>query len=95
MIGYLLLAILVFAVVAYFTGRTAGNRFVAANGASVHSLPGYHGAFVAVWVGVPALVLVLLWLALQHRTLQWLAANSYGLRVRCSNRPRRLIRLAW
>jgi phosphate transport system permease protein len=64
-VGYLLLAILAFALVAFFIGRTSGQRFVAADGAKVHSLPGYHGAFVAVWVGVPALVLVVLWLVLQ------------------------------
>ena len=34
-------------------------------GADVHSLPSYHGAFVAIWVGVPALVLVLVWLLFQ------------------------------
>ena len=65
MVGYLFLAILAFALVAFWVGRTAGNRFVAANGATVHSLPGYHGAFVAVWVGVPALVLLILWLIAQ------------------------------
>jgi phosphate transport system permease protein len=63
--GYLLLAIIVFSLVAFYVGRSAGNRFVAAEGASVHSLPGYHGAFVAVWVGVPALILVLIWIAAQ------------------------------
>lgn len=65
MVGYLLLAILAFALVAFFIGRTSGRRFAAAEGAKVHSLPGYHGAFVAVWVGVPALVLVILWIILQ------------------------------
>lgn len=65
MVGYLLLAILVFALGAFFIGRGSGRRFAAAEGAKVHSLPGYHGAFVAVWVGVPALVLVVLWLVLQ------------------------------
>ena len=65
MVGYLLLAILVFALVAFFIGRNSGKRFAAVEGAKVHSLPGYHGAFVAVWVGVPALVLVILWLILQ------------------------------
>src|SRR5690606_41503320 len=65
MAGYLLLAILGFSLVAFYVGRTAGTRFAAADGNAVHSLPGYHGAFVAVWVGIPALVLVLLWLALQ------------------------------
>lgn len=65
MVGYLFLTILVFSIVAFFAGRSAGNRFVAANGVSTHSLPGYHGAFVAVWVGVPALVLLLLWMMAQ------------------------------
>ncbi|MBU1336091.1 MAG: phosphate ABC transporter permease subunit PstC [Alphaproteobacteria bacterium] len=65
MVGYLFLTILVFSIAAFFVGRSAGNRFVATNGVSTHSLPGYHGAFVAVWVGVPALVLLLLWLMAQ------------------------------
>lgn len=65
MVGYLFLAILVFSLGAYFVGQSAGRRFLAANGASTHSVPGYHGAFVAVWVGVPALVLLLLWLIAQ------------------------------
>jgi phosphate transport system substrate-binding protein len=33
--------------------------------AEMHSLPVYHGAFVAIWVGIPAFILVLLWVALQ------------------------------
>ncbi|HLV84167.1 MAG TPA: phosphate ABC transporter permease subunit PstC [Devosia sp.] len=65
MVGYLFLAIVVFSLVAFFAGRSAGTRFAAANGASTHSLPGYHGAFVAVWVGVPALMLLLLWIMAQ------------------------------
>lgn len=31
----------------------------------MHSLPVYHGAFVAAWVGIPAFILVLFWLFLQ------------------------------
>jgi phosphate transport system permease protein len=38
---------------------------VAAGEVKAHSLPSYHGAFVAVWVGIPAFVLVLIWIALQ------------------------------
>ena len=65
MAGYAFLLILVLSTVGFFVGRSAGNRFVTAGGREVHSLPGYHGAFVAVWVGVPAFILVLLWLFLQ------------------------------
>lgn len=63
MAGYLLLAIVVFSLGAYFVGQSAGKAFVASQGNSVHSLPGYHGAFVAIWVGMPALILLLLWMA--------------------------------
>ncbi|HEV7277116.1 MAG TPA: phosphate ABC transporter permease subunit PstC [Devosiaceae bacterium] len=76
MVGYLLLAILAFSLLAFYVGRSAGTRFVAANGSAVHSLPGYHGAFVAVWVGIPALVLVLLWLALQGTVIDGLLLAS-------------------
>src|SRR5690606_29531970 len=76
MAGYLLLAILGFSLVAFYVGRTAGTRFAAADGNAVPSLPGYHGAFVAVWVGIPALVLVLLWLALQGAVIDGLLLAS-------------------
>ena len=76
MVGYLLLAIVLFSAAAYLVGRSAGNRFVAAEGEVTHSLPGYHGAFVAVWVGVPALVLVLIWLAFQGQVINNLLLAS-------------------
>jgi phosphate transport system permease protein len=75
-VGYLLLAIVLCSAGAYLVGRSAGNRFVAAEGEATHSLPGYHGAFVAVWVGVPALVLVLLWLAFQGQVIDNLLLAS-------------------
>ncbi len=76
MIVYFFLAILLLTLVAYFVGRTAGRRFAAVDGQRAHSLPVYHGAFVAMWVGVPALVLVLLWLALQGLALDRLLLAS-------------------
>lgn len=76
MAGYLLLAIIVFSIIAFYVGRMAGNRFVAAEGTAVHSLPSYHGAFVAVWVGVPALVLVLAWLLFQGSIIDGLLFAS-------------------
>ncbi len=75
MLGYLLLAILVLSIIAFYVGRSAGKRFVAAGG-STHSRPGYHGAFVAIWVGVPALVLVILWIAFQGPVIEALLVSS-------------------
>jgi phosphate transport system permease protein len=62
MLGTAILLILVMSVMAYFVGRSAGRSFVKAGGGrDVHSLPNYHGLFVAVWVGIPALILAFLW----------------------------------
>ena len=76
MVGYLFLTILALSLVAYYVGRSTARRFAteSAGGQSdgLHSLPSYHGAFVAVWVGVPALVLALLWLSLQGSALDGL-----------------------
>ena len=49
---------------------------MAADGAAMHSLPSYHGAYVAIWVGVPALVLVLLWLLFQNGVIDALLWRS-------------------
>ncbi|HHY49260.1 MAG TPA: phosphate ABC transporter permease subunit PstC [Alphaproteobacteria bacterium] len=76
MAGYLLAAILVFSLVAFYVGRTTGRKFATADGVKVHSLPGYHGAFVAVWVGVPALVLVFLWLVAQGPIIDGLLVSG-------------------
>jgi phosphate transport system permease protein len=66
MAGYAFLLIVVMTLIAYTVGRmTAGHIRRGAGGATMHSLPVYHGAFVAAWVGIPAFVLVLLWLFLQ------------------------------
>ncbi|MGH6923344.1 MAG: phosphate ABC transporter permease family protein, partial [Propylenella sp.] len=64
MFGYALLLILALSLIAYYVGRLRGVAF-AGGTAKAHSLPSYHGAFVAVWVGIPAFVLILLWVALQ------------------------------
>ena len=54
-----LAALILFSGLSYFAGR---RRAAGLQGApvSLHSLPGYHGAYVALWAGVPAALLVLL-----------------------------------
>ena len=69
---------------AFAFGQNAGRRFAAAGGSSTHSLPSYHGAYVAIWVGIPALMLVLIWLLFQDSVIDGLrsyasdADGSYG-----------------
>ena len=68
--------ILALSLAAYIVGNATARGFVAADGQPVHSLPSYHGAFVAIWAGVPALVLVLLWLLLQGTVIDGLLVRS-------------------
>ena len=76
MIGYLLLAILGLSAAGYLVGQAAGRRFAAAAPSATHSLPSYHGAFVAIWVGVPALALTVAWLLVQDGMLDSLLLRS-------------------
>nr|WP_210257266.1 phosphate ABC transporter permease subunit PstC [Chelativorans sp. ZYF759] len=67
---------MLFSLTAFYVGRSAGNGFVTANGRNVHSRPIYHGAFAAIWVGVPTLILVLLWLLLEDSVIEQLLVAS-------------------
>ena len=60
--------------VAFFVGRHQAHA-IAAN-APLHSRPIYHGAFVAIWVGLPSLILILLWVALQGSVIDRLLVAS-------------------
>ena len=49
-------------VVGYFLGRSRAVAVAEGCLACLHSVPSYHGAFVALWAGLPALVLLVVWI---------------------------------
>jgi phosphate transport system permease protein len=65
MIGYVLLVIIVLATLSYVLGRKRAVASVGGRQQELHSRPNYHGAYVAAWVGIPSILLVLIWLLLQ------------------------------
>jgi phosphate transport system permease protein len=65
MIGYLLLGIIALSVLSYVIGRRRAVSSVGGREHELHSRPTYHGAFVAAWVGIPSILIVLLWLLFQ------------------------------
>jgi phosphate transport system permease protein len=65
MIGYVLLLLIALAAVSYLIGRRRAVTSVGGRQHELHSRPNYHGALVAAWVGIPSILLVLLWLVLQ------------------------------
>ena len=73
----LLIAVLLFlTVVGYYFGR---SRSLAVSGGApnkLHSLPSYHGAYVALWCGLPSLLLVAAWLVFEPVVAQWILLAS-------------------
>lgn len=63
----LLILVLALALVAYYVGRQRAVSVAIAAGGSrlVHSLPGYHGGYVALWCALPALAVLVLWQVLE------------------------------
>jgi phosphate transport system permease protein len=68
----LLLTLLAISAVAFQAGR---RRALAAAGGSarrLHSLPNYHGIYLALWCGLPALLLLAAWVAVHEQVIEWL-----------------------
>ncbi|MGF1641390.1 MAG: phosphate ABC transporter permease subunit PstC [Rhodospirillales bacterium] len=57
--------LLVLTVIGFYMGRSRAVATVSGKTRNLHSLPGYYGYYVAVWCGIPSLLLLGLWLALE------------------------------
>jgi phosphate transport system permease protein len=68
-------ALLALAAVGYAAGRRRARR-LAAGGRRLHSLPAYHGAYVALWCALPALLVLALWTGFQGRVVDALVVSS-------------------
>lgn len=56
--------VLLLSVIGYWLGRGRATAQVAGRTRDLHSVPGYYGAYVALWAGLPALLLMLVWIML-------------------------------
>jgi len=57
----ILLLVLGLGLIAWFTARAKALAFARPGGTRPHSLPGYHGWFVALWAVLPALLFLAVW----------------------------------
>ncbi|MGQ9364835.1 phosphate ABC transporter permease subunit PstC [Azospirillum sp. ST 5-10] len=62
-ITVLLLVLAGLSVAGYFLGRASAVHAVGGRIAALHSVPAYYGMYVALWAGLPALLLFLFWTA--------------------------------
>ncbi len=81
MAGTSLLIVLLLCLVGYFMARRRAGTWAKQENAGLHSLPAYHGYFVALWVGIPSLLLVILWVFFQDSVIDGLLLASLPERV--------------
>ena len=68
--------LLVMTVVGFLLGRSRAVAVGGGRSRGLHSLPAYYGYYVAVWCGVPALLILLLWLIGEQQILHSLLVAS-------------------
>jgi phosphate transport system permease protein len=62
--------LLILSAVGYFMGRQRAFATVGGRASQLHSLPSYHGAYVALWCLLPALLLFALWMLAEPHVLR-------------------------
>jgi phosphate transport system permease protein len=74
----LILAIVLLALTAAGFRMGRGRALALAGGRprSLHSLPSHYGTYVALWCGIPAVIVVAFWLALEPLILKWLVVGA-------------------
>ena len=72
----LILILICLAAYGHVIGRRRAISFAAAKPALLHSLPCYHGAYLALWVVVPSLLAIALWLVAQGPIIESLIISG-------------------
>lgn len=74
MFAPLLAGLLLISLSGFYLGRSRATTYRTQS--KLHSLPHYHGYYIALWCGIPAFALVLLWMALEPTILRSLVRTQ-------------------
>ena len=74
----LLIALGAIAALGYFLARRKLLGAAGRDAIRPHSMPGYHGWYVAIWCALPSLVVLLFWLLFEERVLEALLITHLG-----------------
>jgi phosphate transport system permease protein len=72
----LLALLLALSAIAFQAGRRRALAVAGGNARRLHSLPSYHGVYLALWCGLPALLLLGAWVAFEGRLIEWLLVSD-------------------
>jgi len=76
MLTYAFATLLALTLISYLIGRRRAVMAVDGRTYRLHSRPAYHASFVAAWVGIPASLFLLLWIAIQGPVLDRLIIGT-------------------
>jgi len=62
--------------VGFLLGKSVSTKAVGGKIRKLHSLPGYYGFYVALWCGLPAITVLLVWLSLQSSAITSLVVSG-------------------
>ena len=79
--GAILAALLVLTVLGFYLGRARARAAAGRGQARLHSLPGYYGAHVAIWMALPAFALFVFWISFQGAIVDGIVWNGLPDRV--------------
>ena len=80
MTAYLIAAIFLLALNGFYAGRNKARSIRV--GSRLNSLPQYHGIHVALWCGLPALILIVLWVSFESVVVEALVQASLSAEFR-------------
>src|SRR5690606_30400862 len=69
-------AVLLLTSLSFYSGRNGALTMAGGNMRRLHSLPSYYGAYVALWCGLPALLVSVAWTVLQPHVAEWILIGS-------------------
>ena len=79
--GAILAALVVLTVLGFYLGRGRARAAAGRGQVRLHSLPGYYGAHVAIWMALPALALFVFWISFQGAIVEGIVWNGLPDRV--------------
>jgi phosphate transport system permease protein len=74
----LLIAVLSLVAIGLFFGRRRALSASGTNLNKLHSMPSYHGWYVALWCGIPSLLVLIVWLIIEAPVLEALLLSHLG-----------------
>ena len=79
--GAILAALLALTVLGFYLGRGRARAAARRGQSRLHSLPGYYGAHVAIWMALPAFTLFVFWISFQGAIVEGIVWNGLPDRV--------------